>query len=382
MSTIPVKGDLLKWAREFRGLSEKQGADLMGITLSELRNYENDKTKPTLGMFELFASRYKIPQSTLFRESRPDMPSPPKDFRTLLGERPTQSFAFRLMLSNVRELLFHIERIAKDDSEFIPPVIPRLRLTEDAFNAGERERKRSGVSVAQQLEWRGPDAFRNWRRAIEALGFFVFQQKFPLKDCRGFTMFDSANAPAIIINKDELFDVAKVFTLIHEMCHLLLREPGIPTYNERDPLEVFCNKFTAAFLMPLEALRTLLPVWPNKAVDWDRTDIARWAGRLKVSQMALALRLEQLGVAPDGFNRKFAYKGKPQERTPRDTLKVPRVNIRLNEIGHEYSRVVVDALSRQAIDEVEAVEALGLGPSYLDAVRTTIGRSQRRAAVG
>jgi Zn-dependent peptidase ImmA (M78 family)/transcriptional regulator with XRE-family HTH domain len=378
MGVIPVKGDLLQWAREFRGLTERQGAELLGISLSELRSYENDKIKPTLGMFERFASRYKVPQSTLFREGRPSTLPEPKDFRTLAGEKPKQSFDFRLALSNIRALIFHIDRIALEDDEFVPPTIPRVRMSEDPFSAGERERKNSGVSIDEQLDWAGRDAFRKWRAAIEGIGIFVFQQKFPLQDCRGFTLFDSANAPVIVINKEEAFDVAKVFTLIHEMCHLFLREPGIPSYSERDPVEVFCNKFTAAFLMPLDALRAVLPSWPNQPENWERNDVAEWARQLKVSQMALALRLEQLGLAPSGFHRKFIYKGKatPPRGRPR------HVAIRLSEIGACYPRVIIDALNRRAIDEVEAVEALGLGPDHLNAVKASLIRGRRQAVIG
>src|SRR5437763_3248811 len=126
MSIIPVKGDLLRWAREFRGLSEQQAADLLGITVGELRGFENDAAKPTLGMFEKFASKYKIPQSTLFRQKRPDPQPAPKDFRTLEGARPKFSFEFSLALSQVRALIFHLERIAQDDDEFLVPDIPRI----------------------------------------------------------------------------------------------------------------------------------------------------------------------------------------------------------------------------------------------------------------
>jgi len=294
--------------------------------------------------------------------------------------KPKQSFDFKIALSNVRELIFHIERIARDDDEFVAPTIPHIRLSADPFVAGEKERKRIGVDIREQLDWATKDAFRKWRVAVENTGIFVFQQKFPLGDCRGFTLFDTDMAPVIVVNKDETFDVAKVFTLIHEMCHLLLRAPGIPSYNERDPLEAFCNKFTAAFFMPLDALRAVLPCWPNEPVNWKRDEIASWARRLKVSQMALALRLEQLGLATSGFHRKFEYKGKtaaiPHQGGP------PRVVVRMSEIGVSYSKVVIDALNRQAINEVEAVEALGLGPGHLDAVKASLTRVRRQAVLG
>src|SRR6266545_5464393 len=122
--------------------------------------------------------------------------------------KPKQSFDFKIALSNVRELIFHIERIARDDDEFVAPTIPHIRLSADPFVAGEKERKRIGVDIREQLDWATKDAFRKWRVAVENTGIFVFQQKFPLGDCRGFTLFDTDMAPVIVVNKDETFDVA------------------------------------------------------------------------------------------------------------------------------------------------------------------------------
>jgi transcriptional regulator with XRE-family HTH domain len=88
MTTLPVKGDVLKWAREFRGLREQQAADRLGISLSELRGYETEKIKVTIGAFENFSSKYRLPQATLFRLTRPKEPPQPKDFRTIEGRKP------------------------------------------------------------------------------------------------------------------------------------------------------------------------------------------------------------------------------------------------------------------------------------------------------
>jgi hypothetical protein len=57
---------------------------------------------------------------------------------------------------------------------------------------------------------------------MEMQGINVFQQKFPLKNCRGFTMYDSADAPAIVINKSEVFALARLIPSTHR-CRISLR---------------------------------------------------------------------------------------------------------------------------------------------------------------
>jgi transcriptional regulator with XRE-family HTH domain len=143
MTNLPVKGDVLQWARTFRGLNEQQAADLLGMTVAELRQYEAEKVPITIGVFENFAAKYRLPQATLFRLTRPREPAPPKDFRTIEGRKHRRDgFEFNIALSNVRTLLHHYDRIISDDDEFAAPDLPALALNEPPEIAGERERRR------------------------------------------------------------------------------------------------------------------------------------------------------------------------------------------------------------------------------------------------
>lgn len=373
MTDIPVSGAVLTWARKYRGLQEQEAADLIGIPVDQLRAFEGEKVAPmSVGIFEAFAAQYRLPQATLFRLTPPPLPKAPQDFRTLEGRPARHSFNFNVALANIRTWLGLFEKVAKDDEEFVAPTLPRVDLADDAATAGERERRRLGIKVEDQFAIKTKrDAFRFWRGHLEMAGISVFQQKFSVDDCRGFSIYDSANAPCIVVNKDDTADVAKVFTLIHEYCHLLVREPGVSDHDTRNPIEAFCNQFAAGFLIPTEALRKLLPVWPNAPVEWEEKDVARWATRLKVSQIALALRLEQVGLAPSGFSRRFNW-GKPPAKPKKPGGNYVATHI--SEIGSNYSNKVLSALDRQVIDEVQAVEALGLGSEHFDTVRKAISR--------
>jgi Zn-dependent peptidase ImmA (M78 family) len=108
------------------------------------------------------------------------------------------------------------------------------------------------------------------------------------------------------------------YTLIHEYAHLLARRPGISDLNRRNPVEVWCNRFAAAFLMPIIALRQVLPNWPDRPQEWPDATIHAAARSLNVSAQALAIRLEDLGRAHEGLNRRFVYRALP----PRKRAKV------------------------------------------------------------
>lgn len=375
MTDIPVSGAVLAWARKFRGLQEEEAAELIGISVEELKAFEAEERFPTIGVFEEFAAQYRLPQATLFRVTPPPTPKAPQDFRTLEGRPARHGFNFNVALANIRTWLGLFEKVAQDDEEFVAPNLPRLSSAiDDPAAAGERERRRLGIGVEDQFALKTKSkAFRFWRSHLEKSGIFVFQQKFSVQDCRGFSLYDSANAPCIVVNKDDTADVAKIFTLIHEYCHLLVREPGVSDHNPKNPTEAFCNKFAAGFLIPTEALRILLPIWPNAPVEWEEKDVAKWATRLKVSQIALALRLEQLGLAPAGSSRRFDF-GKPPAKPKKSGGNY--VATHLSEIGLNYCDKILSALDRQVIDEVQVVEALGLGAEHFDTIRQAIARAR------
>jgi Zn-dependent peptidase ImmA (M78 family)/DNA-binding XRE family transcriptional regulator len=376
MAEIPVNGDVLIWAREYRGLSLEEAADRLGITVSELEAFETEKEQPTLTRFEKFAAVYKLPLSTLFRLTPPQVPSDLPDFRTLEGAARQKSLGFQIALDTARSFQSVLMILRSEDENFFAPALREYSFTKDPSQQGEDERTLIGVSVDRQLDWKPGDGFRHWRAVIERLGISVYLQKFELADCRGFCIWDEGQLPAIVVNKSEISENARTFTLIHEYAHLLIRRPGISDQKRMNPTEAFCNRFAAALLMPTIALRRLLPKWPNRPEDWDNQTITGVARQLKVSAQALALRLEELGRAPEGFNRRFVFR---PNKTP-DQTGGGYVRTRLSEIGGRYTGSILSALERDVIDVVHASQALALGPQHLERAKAYVDRQRELAS--
>jgi Zn-dependent peptidase ImmA (M78 family)/DNA-binding XRE family transcriptional regulator len=376
MAEIPVRGGVLTWAREYRGLSLTEAADRLGIAVSELEALETDKQQPSLTLFEKFATVYKLPLSTLFRLTPPQVPSALPDFRTLEGTLRPNSLGYQIALDTARSFQSVLMVLRSDDENFFAPSLREYSPAKDPFTQGEDERALIGISIDRQLAWEANAGFRHWRAVIERLGISVYLQKFDIEDCRGFCIWDEGQLPAIVINKAEISENARTFTLVHEYAHLLIRRPGISDQKRTNPTEAFCNRFAAAFLMPMIALRRLLPKWPDHAVEWDNQTIADVARQLKVSAQALALRLEELGRAPEGFNRRFLFR--PNKK--RDQTGGGYVRTRLSEIGGRYTGSVLSALERDVIDVVHASQALALGPQHLERARAYVDRQRELAS--
>jgi len=125
----------------------------------------------------------------------------------------------------------------------------------------------------------------------------------------GLSLFDSDETPAIGVNVSELISVERqIFTLAHELAHLLLRKNSYKSdeVNEPDKQEKEADVFASYFLMPEDAF---LKSWEeNKGLHW--IDNVLHTKRIyKVSYMTVLLRLEDLKWIDNSIIRfRSAYK--------------------------------------------------------------------------
>jgi hypothetical protein len=138
---------------------------------------------------------------------------------------------------------------------------------------------------------------------------------------------------------------------------------GNPAYQMSAARTVwFCNCFAAAVLMPLDRLRAVLPLPQEiQSVDWDDAGISKAARRLHVSRIALAIRLENLRFAREGFSGKYIAIAQvlPRSGHVKDSAAVQRVAVlRLRQFGTNYSGRIFSALSRGVIDGATASQML------------------------
>jgi Zn-dependent peptidase ImmA (M78 family)/DNA-binding XRE family transcriptional regulator len=382
MAKIPVQGAVLKWAREFRGLSLDEAAARLGLTANVLQAIEEGTKQPSLTQFEKFGSAYRLPLCTLFRRTPPEEPPKPTDFRTIGGVGHHDSFEFGVAESRIRNFQSILRLLLFEDEEFPPGQLRHYDFNASAFTQGEAERKAIAVPIEVQLGWKSDEGFRRWRAIIEHIGVAVYLQNFNLDAGRAFSVWEKEEPPAIIINKRDRSLNAWTYSLIHEYAHLLIGKPGLSDLNPKNPIEAFCNRFAAAFLMPIDALKLVLPNWPHQPINWDVGTIRTAAGHLKVSGQALAIRLEELDKAPSGFNQLFVTKSNPPKK-PKPNEKPDFVRTRLSELGGYYTESVIGALDREVIDIVHASQALGFrpSPSSMEKARKYLHRYRELASV-
>ena len=146
-------------------------------------------------------------------------------------------------------------------------------------------RGKLGINVEQQQKFRNSEvAFKSWRNNIEReLCIFVFQFPMPENELDGFSFICEDPPYAIVINSSTLVPQRKIFTLFHELSHVIKHEPGIclpDIIREKKDFEFLCNEFAGKFLIPDEY------VYPFRDVG----DLRKIASLFKVSSEVILRR--------------------------------------------------------------------------------------------
>ncbi|HXG56220.1 MAG TPA: XRE family transcriptional regulator [Vicinamibacterales bacterium] len=362
---VPVNPDVLKWARTLRGLSREDAADLLEIPLTELSAYESGAKLPLVGLLRLMSARYRINFTSLLMPDPLPSPSRPVDHRARRGQRPL-SIDTLIAIEEVEQALESFAEIAAEAPRLVPKAsIGEASLEEDPEAVAARERKKFGIGIETQQSFRDMgQARREWREQVENRGVFTYMIPMPTNELSGFSLLRDGIA-AICVNDREPTEGAKIFTLFHEYCHLLLRRTGISDQNNFNKVERFCNRFAASFLVPRADL--LVAVGSTRAAPYEFSDgdVRRMASRFLVSNAAIALRLQETGLAPRGFyGRRIApWDVAPESKPMRPDSAPSSVTLRIKRIGKLHTRTVIRAAARSVIDSFDASDLIGLKPA-------------------
>ncbi len=295
--TVDVNPAVLRWARQSAGYSLPEVAERCGVSENAVAGWESGKPQPTWSELSRLAKVYKRPVSALLLADPPEETPPPTDYRTLPDAKKDLSPKTRLAIRTARWLVrraCELERQLGISNGF---QMMRAALSDDPETVAREFRERLGVAVLEQTGWKSiRQALRQWRAAVEAQHVFVFQFRMPLAEVRGFS-FVEEDRPSIVLNEADAVR-ARIFTLFHEYAHLLTARPGmcIPEEGpseESKPVEIFCNRVAAAFLIPSADFRPRLPEVPTDEA------IAELAMRYRVSRYVVLGRMRTLGAVSE-----------------------------------------------------------------------------------
>jgi Zn-dependent peptidase ImmA (M78 family) len=267
---LPVTPALISWARTRAGVS----IDDASKSFKRIQAWEAGESSPTYPQLEQLADAFKVPIAVFFFPEPPAVPDIAETFRTLPRDEFEQiPSRVRLLLRKAKALQLNLMELTggRNNSQRLITRDLAFEATVSLREMAERVRAYLGISLDAQKVW--PDnetALKNWREALFDAGIYVFKDAFRIDEFSGFCLYDEI-FPIIYVNNSSA-KTRQMFTLFHELAHLLFHTSGIDTIhdeyiphlaNEARRIEVLCNRFAAEFLLPeqafLAAVRGLAP---------------------------------------------------------------------------------------------------------------------------
>lgn len=365
---VTVQPSVLIWARESVRLSQEEAAKKIGVSVERLQEWEAGASAPTYKQLQLLAEKYKRPVAVLY------LPRPPKHYDALKNYRRTLEQAG---IELPYELVVEFERVRmqQDVMQEIFELDDRPRPT---FDLVVRPSMRVETVASSLRAWLSFDLEqqRRWARRkvlvtrlselIERRGILVAQvQRVAIDVMRGCALSDHA-FPAIILNGADA-PTAKVFTLVHEVVHILLHANGetavVPVTPERPradtEIERFCNAVAAATLISADLPHFDLDPVDGHLAPWTMTRLESIAADLGVSPQALLIRLIGLGRAT--WSEYAALRGLFEARRTREPVSEDapiHYPLKVRDLGRNYIREVLAAYAREDISTSEIADYL------------------------
>ena len=293
---------IIKWARERSGYTLQDIAKSFKKDIATISYWESGEKAPTYRQLEKLADKFKRPTALFFFPEIPQEPNLVNQFSLRSSEIEKLSPKIHLLLRQAAARQISLMELNMGVNPAESRIFRDLqaRLGDSVTDLARRTREYLDINVETQASWSdSTTALEIWRDCIEDKGIFVFKDAFQNEFVDGFSLVHD-QFPVIYLNNSRLH-VRQIFSLLHELAHLLLGANGITRgiNPEGGRIERFCNQFAAEFLVPTSDLDKRL-----NFPDYDDTAIEKLASHYKVSRPVILLRLINQGIVERGDYRR------------------------------------------------------------------------------
>ena len=380
-----IQPNILIWARQYAYLPSEEAAKRIGIPSEKLLSWEDGSSLPTINQLHDIARVYHQPFAVFYLSIPPKpITLPIKDYRRLPGEgmpniSPELANEIRTAI-NRREISLDL---SQEIGEPVPEFSLSLSINDPPDRSGEMIRKQLGITYEKQKNWRESRiSFNNWRENLEKYGVLVFQSsQISLTVARGFSIGEYP-LPVIVVNRKDTY-TGRIFTLLHEFAHILLRtsgvcevDPDVSLPPEEQKVEIFCNQIAAETLMPRSEFFSEYQHVLQSGSQTGLTDskIEVIAMRFGISREAAVRRMLTLGLVTEKFYRdKRDQFLKQYQKTGKSSGFVPPATDVISLAGKPYTRLVLGAFDTNKITSSDVSNFLGVRIKHLQEIGEIVG---------
>ena len=295
-----VNYKMLVWARSETpfGTTSDVANHISGFRSEVIDKGERGEELPSITEAKKLANLYKVPFATFYLSNPPEKKTKAYTDRRTYNDTVYRETSYELWseigrITGNRQIIVNLS----DDTEYrsLPSVGPKLSEKQIA----DVIRKYFELD----LPFKNKSAYRNngfnyYRALLEHYGIMVAQiTGVSLSEMRGISMYYDTFPIIAINNKD--FERAKVFSLFHEVAHLVRRSSSLCLidFDERnDEEEKICDRIAAEVLMPEESFRYVSSNALNLYGDWSDLCLISIADKYAVSTFSVVRRLRELDI--------------------------------------------------------------------------------------
>ncbi len=379
-----VRPELLVWARESIGLELETAADKMKVPETRLEAWESGEESPTIPQLRKLGEIYKRPIAIFF------LPVPPLEFDALrdfrrVTDRAKGDFSpeLRFCIRQAQQRRMAALELAGELGEDLRRHRPTLSLRSGIVQAAAQVRDLLRVELDEQVGWRHErDALAAWIEAAEAADILVFQSSgVTIAEMRGFAISEE-QLPVIMLNgKDAVH--GRIFTLFHELVHLLLGESGVSDLQGRsdhhsrdDRIEVFCNAVAAEALVPAASLLALPMVARyTNPVEWEEASLDALSRRYRVSSEVILRRLLAVGkTTPEYYDQmRHIWQARARQASISTSTGGPTYPlVPVRNMGHLYIKLGLEAYHSDMITARDLSAFLNMKLKHLPRVEEMV----------
>jgi Zn-dependent peptidase ImmA (M78 family) len=366
---------LIVWARETAGFGLNAAAERLKMTPERLEAWERGEARPTVTQLRKLAQLYKRPLAAFYLPRPPAADEPVHDFRRVHGEpvgrsSPELLLAIRRCRERREIALDLFERLDSEPAQFEMTA----SLRDDPERVAEEIRARLKISFDEQRSWQDQyEAFRYWRTQLESQGVLAFQATdVAVEEVRGFSIAERP-LPGVVMNiKDSVY--GRVFSLVHELAHVLLNRGGIcdvdeATEEDHEDIEIFCNHVAGAALVPRDILLRSEYVTGRRGPTAWPDDVLRALSRtFHASRETILRRLLMLNLTTTAHyrekRRQFAaeYAQRAAQQVPGFA---PHHRVQISGAGPLFTQLVLEAFNRERITASDVSDFLSIRVKHL-----------------
>ena len=266
MVVAKINKDMMYWARKYAGYVNGYENELPKDIREKYESWESGDRFPTWIQLRKVSKKYKVPTAFFFMKKPPEYVNIPTlvNYRKLdvknIYKNNSPFLIDNIHTSENRRKIF-IE-LSEDMNENISPFeLFEGEKNKDTLSSFIREKL--NVSLDTQKSWLKKESrkdkkhynfLNNWKEILtEKMGVLIFETyDVDIREMRGLCIYHD-KVPIILLNGKDSVN-GRIFSLFHELTHLLLGESAICGDDIDRDIEILCNAVSGEFLVPTEDL--------------------------------------------------------------------------------------------------------------------------------